>query len=169
MQRPRFRVQQGHKAHRAKSRLKNIAEPTVQTGRGVNTAYADRPSLHRHMRICRIICYLTEGVHASESDHADKVAARVRMTILVMIKTLCRSVWAHAVQSSSATEDWASEQIVENLKTIGLKDERLISKADQENSTLNILLGIESVKTIQSPALQNNPAQQTCLTTGASG
>ena len=83
-------------------------------------------------------CYLTEGVKASETDHTDNVAARVSMTMLVMIETLCRSVWAYAVQSKGATEDWLSEQIVKDLETIGLRDERLILKADQESSITDI-------------------------------
>ena len=75
---------------------------------------------------------------ASETDHTDNAAARVCMTILVMIETLCRSVWAYAIQSKGATEDWVSEQIVEDLKTICLRDEILIIKADQESSITDI-------------------------------
>ena len=90
------------------------------------------------MQVSMDYCYLTKGVKASETDHTDNVAARVGMTILVMIETLCRSVLAYAIQSKGSAEHWVSEQIVEDLETIGLRDERLILKVDQESSIIDI-------------------------------
>ena len=53
------------------------------------------------------------------------------MTVLVMVETLCHSVWAYVVESKGASEEWAIEQIVEDLETAGLSGERIIVKADQ--------------------------------------
>ena len=53
------------------------------------------------------------------------------MTVLVMLETLCHSVWGYVVESKGASGEWVVEQIAEDLETIGLSGERIIVKADQ--------------------------------------
>ena len=59
-------------------------------------------------------------------------------TILVMQESECRSVWSYAVKHKGASETWAVHQICEDLETIGLKNDRIIAKADQEASIIDL-------------------------------
>ena len=77
-------------------------------------------------------CFVTEKAQAKETDHKDSTEAKVSMTVLVMIESLFRSLWAYAVQCKGSTDEWLAEQIAEDLETIGLAGERLIIKAYQE-------------------------------------
>ena len=55
-------------------------------------------------------------------------------TILVMQESHSRSVWAYNVATKGASESWVVEQIVEDLYTVGLKNDRIVVKSDQEAS-----------------------------------
>ena len=57
-----------------------------------------------------------------------------KLTVLVVQESLCRSVWAYAVEKKGATEAWVVDQIVEDLDTVGLRNDRIILKNDQEPS-----------------------------------
>ena len=54
------------------------------------------------------------------------------ITVLVMQESQSRSVWAYCVQSKGASEEWVIEQIAEDLDTVGLKNDRIVLKTDQE-------------------------------------
>ena len=56
------------------------------------------------VRVAMDYCFFTEDVVAEESDHVDKTTARVSMTVLVFVESMCRSIWAYAVQSKGASE-----------------------------------------------------------------
>ena len=79
-------------------------------------------------------CFFTEGADARETEHVDTVTAKLSMTVLVMVETLCGRVWAYAVTGKGSSEQWVIDQMVEDLETVGLKSERIIVKADQEPS-----------------------------------
>ena len=81
--------------------------------------------------VCIDYCFLTEKVKAQENEHVEEVKANVSMTILVMLETMCRSIWAYAVENKGS-DDWVAEQIIDDLETVGLAGERIIIKADQE-------------------------------------
>ena len=56
-----------------------------------------------------------------------------------MKETLCGSVWAYALRSKSVGDDpWIAEQLVDDLRTIGLAKERVIVKSDQEASIVEL-------------------------------
>ena len=55
-------------------------------------------------------------------------------TILVMQESQNRSVWAYNVQSKGASEAWVIDQIIEDLDTVGLRNDRVVVKSDQEAS-----------------------------------
>ena len=61
-----------------------------------------------------------------------------KLTMLVMQESLCTSVWAYAVESKGAGEEWLTPQLVEDLETIGLKDDRIVLKSDQEPSIVDV-------------------------------
>ena len=60
------------------------------------------------------------------------------MTVLVMQESECRSVWAYAVEHKGSSEPWVVDQIAEDLDTVGLRNDRIIIKSDQETSANDI-------------------------------
>lgn len=84
-------------------------------------------------------CFLTEADGTSgEATEAAAGQEESGQTVLVMQESECRSVWAYAVDQKGAGEEWVVHQICEDLETIGLKDDRLIVKEDQENSAVDV-------------------------------
>ena len=84
-------------------------------------------------------CFLTEGVKRSSDDHTAEETSSTSMTALVMKETLCGSVWAYALKSKSVAEDpWVADQIFDYLNTVGMADERIIIKSDQEASIVEL-------------------------------
>ena len=53
---------------------------------------------------------------------------------MVILETMCHSVWGYAVESKGAGEEWMVDQVLDDLQTVGLANERIIVKSDQENS-----------------------------------
>ena len=56
-----------------------------------------------------------------------------------MQESACRSVWAYAVEHKGSTEAWAVDQTFEDLNTVGLRNDRIIIKSDQEASANDIV------------------------------
>ena len=91
------------------------------------------------VRVSMDYCFFTEDVNAKEDDeHVESVQAKVSLTVLVMAETLCRSVWAYAVSVKGSGEAWIAGQIADDLETVGLAQERIIVKADQEASITDL-------------------------------
>ena len=90
---------------------------------------------------CRLdYCYLTENVEQKSAEHGqeESTLAGDSLTVLVMQESTCRSVWAYAVERKGGTEAWVVDQICEDLDTIGLRNDRIIVKNDQENSANDV-------------------------------
>ena len=90
---------------------------------------------------CRLdYCYLTENVEHVTADlgQEDATTADTSLTVLVMQESACRSVWAYAVEKKGGTEAWVVDQICEDLDTVGLRNDRIIVKNDQENSANDV-------------------------------
>ena len=64
--------------------------------------------------------------------------SRSSLTVLVMQQSECRSVWAYVVEHKGSTEAWAVDQICKDLDTVGLRNDRIIIKSDQESSANDI-------------------------------
>ena len=82
--------------------------------------------------------FLTENGMVSGADigEEEKESERLSMTVLVMKDSTLGSVWAYPVaKKGSSDEMWVTEQMIEDLDTMGLNDCRLTFKADQEKST----------------------------------
>ena len=71
-------------------------------------------------------------------EEADTEPSSTTMTVLVMQESACRSVWAYAVQHKGSSETWVTDQIVEDLDTVGLRNDRIVIKSDQETSANDI-------------------------------
>ena len=106
-------------------------------------------------RVCVDYCFLTEKVKAQENEHVEEVKANVSMTILVMIETMCRSVWAYAVENKGS-DDWVAEQIVDDLETVGLAGERIIIKADQEVAITDLQRTVARLRKDHGSALEQS-------------
>ena len=120
--------------------------------RTVSGSFADSDVV----RVSMDYCFLTEDVVSKEGDHENSTKSRVSMTILVMAETLCRSIWAYAVSTKGASETWVAEQITEDLETVGLSQERIIVKADQEASITDVQRAVVQARSGLGTALEQS-------------
>ena len=88
-------------------------------------------------------CFLTEDVDKESGEHGETEieSARTTITVAVMQDSLTKSVWSYAVESKGSMEEWMVQQACEDLETIGLKNERIVFKSDQEPAVLDVLKG----------------------------
>ena len=58
-------------------------------------------------------CFLTENVEKEAGEHGEEesVKAGTTITVAVMQESLCRSVWAYAVESKGSMEEWMVQQV----------------------------------------------------------
>ena len=106
-------------------------------------------------RVCIDYCFLTEKVKAQENEHTQEVKANVSMTILVMLETMCRSIWAYVVEHKGS-DSWLTEQIVDDLETIGLANERIVIKADQETAITDLQRSVAMLRKQYGSALEQS-------------
>ena len=59
-------------------------------------------------------------------------------TVLVMQESETRSIWSYAVERKGASEEWVIHQICEDIETVGLKEDRIIIKDDQEPAIIDV-------------------------------
>ena len=90
------------------------------------------------VRVSMDYCFVKEDVVEKDNEHEETTIARMAMTVLVMMDTLCSSIWSYAVKSKGMAEKWVAEQMAEDIETIGLSEERIILKADQEASITEV-------------------------------
>ena len=69
---------------------------------------------------------------AGEEDSTQSV------TMLVMQESEHKSVWAYQVEHKGASEAWVLDQIVEDLDTVGLRNEKIVMKSDQEPAAAEV-------------------------------
>ena len=94
-------------------------------------------------RVILDYCFFTEDASRVANDHGESIDADTSLTALVMKETLCGSVWAYALKSKSVSEDpWIADQLVDDMRTVGLANERVLVKSDQEASIVDLQLGI---------------------------
>ena len=83
--------------------------------------------------------FLHEEETAKEGEHGTEVEAKVSMTVMVMLETMCESVWAYALDGKGAASvEWLAQQVVDDIETVGLSKERIITKTDQEPSIVQL-------------------------------
>ena len=118
--------------------------------RTVASEYADSSVV----RVSMDYCFFTEGAKATETDHENSTKAAVSMTVMLMVESLFRSMWAYAVQCKGATDEWLAEQIKDDLETIGLAGERLIIKADQEPAITEVQRAVAAARATSGTAME---------------
>ena len=75
----------------------------------------------------------------AQRNSAKEESSESSLTMLLMQESQCRSVWAYAVEHKGSTEEWLAPQVVEDLETFGLKEEKPTLKLDQEPSIVDVL------------------------------
>ena len=70
-------------------------------------------------------------------DNPDKIEDETQ-TVLVMQESEFRSIWSYTVERKGASEEWVIHQICEDLETVGLKEDRIIIKDDQEPAIMDV-------------------------------
>jgi hypothetical protein len=108
------------------------------------------------VRVALDYCFFQEGITAKDTEHEESTRAKTSMTVLVMLETLCHSVWGYVVESKGASEEWVIEQIVEDLETVGISGERIIVKADQETSITDVQKGILKARAGHGTAIEQS-------------
>ena len=107
-------------------------------------------------RVTMDYCYLTEKSKGKADNEDESTEAKDSMTVMVMKEDMCNSVWAYAVESKGAGEQWMIEQIVEDFETIGLTEERIIIKTDQEASITDVQNGIVKARAGHGTAMEHS-------------
>ena len=101
--------------------------------------------------------FLHEEETVTEGEHGKETQAKVSMTVMVMLETLCKSVWAYAVEGKGAISvDWLAQQVVEDIQTVGLANERIITKTDQEASIVQLQQEVARQRRDAGTALENS-------------
>ena len=55
-------------------------------------------------------CFVTEDAQSTGTDHEDSTKAKVSMTVLLMIQSLFRSLWAYMVQCKGSANEWLANK-----------------------------------------------------------
>ncbi len=108
------------------------------------------------VRVIIDYCFFQEGLTGKATDHEVSTTAKSSLTTMVMLETLCHSVWAYAVESKGASETWTTEQILEDMETVGITNERIIMKADQEPSIIDVQRSVAKARSGYGTALENS-------------
>ncbi len=101
--------------------------------------------------------FIQEDQTIIESEHGTETKATLSMTILVMVETLCHSIWSYAVEGKGIiSTDWLAPKLVEDMTTIGLSKERIIAKSDQEPAIVQLQKEIVRLRQDAGTALENS-------------
>ena len=101
--------------------------------------------------------FLHEEETVKEGEHGSEVEAKIAMTVMVMLETACSSVWAYAIEGKGATStDWLAHQVVEDIESVGLSKERIITKTDQEASIVQLQQEVAKQRREGGTALENS-------------
>ena len=101
--------------------------------------------------------FLHEEETTVEDDHGTEVENRTSMTIMVMLETMCSSTWSYAIEGKGAISvEWLAQKVVEDIETVGLAQERIITKTDQEASIVQLQQEVAKHRKDGGTALENS-------------
>ena len=108
-------------------------------------------------RVCMDYGFMKEEETVTSGEHETGTSAKMIMTILVMIETLCGSVWPYAIENKgAASSDWLAAKMVEDLNTVGLSKDRIITKADQEPAIVQLQHDVAKCREGNGTAIENS-------------
>ena len=134
-------------------------EPCVK-GRAIGQQHRSLIGEAAESSITRVLMdygFLHEEETVTESEHGKETQSTTSMTIMVMLETLCKSIWAYAIEGKGAISvDWLAQQVVEDIETVGLAEERIITKTDQEASIIQLQQEVARRRKDTGTALENS-------------
>ena len=129
------------------------ARATGQPHRAMKGEYAESTVA----RVLMDYGFLHEEETVRESEHGTETEAKVSMTVMVMMETLCSSVWAYALEGKGASSlDWLAQQVVADIESVGLANERIITKTDQEPAIVQLQQEVAKQRKEAGTALENS-------------
>ena len=103
-------------------------------GRATGQQHRSMVGEYAESNVARVLMdygFLHEEESVQETEHGKETESKVSMTILVMVETMCASIWAYALEGKGAASvDWAAQQVVDDMEIVGLPRERVITKTD---------------------------------------
>ena len=106
-------------------------------------------------RVVLDYCFLSEEVQGGTAAQEGPEPS-TSVIVLAMVETMCMSVWGYAVESKGGTEAWVADQVAEDLQTIGVADEKIILKTDQENSIVDLAKEIAKSRPSLNTAIEHS-------------
>ena len=83
--------------------------------------------------------FLQDEVIEEDSEFEQAGAVGISMTLMVMMETLCGSVWAYATSGKGfAADPWLPKRVHLDLVTVGMGHGRIIVKTDNEPAILDV-------------------------------
>ena len=91
--------------------------------------------------------FLQDEVIENDDEFDETGVARISMTFLVMVETLCESVWAYATNAKGfASDPWLPKKIHNDLVTVGLGVTRIVMKTDNEPAIVDLRREVSRVR-----------------------
>ena len=129
-------------------------------GRATGQQHRSMKGEHAESSVARVLMdygFLHEEETVKESEHGTEVDANISMTMMIMLETKYSSVWAYALDGKGAASlDWLANQVVEDMDTVGLAQERVITKTDQEASIIQLQHEIARQRKDVGTAIENS-------------
>ena len=104
--------------------------------RAVGQPHKSMTGEHATSSVARVLMdygFLHEEETVQEGEHGKQVESKVSVTVMLMLETLCSSVWVYVIDGKGASSvDWLAQQVVDDIETVGLAKDRIITKTDQE-------------------------------------
>ena len=111
-------------------------------GRAVGPNARKVPASHREMSVPKAhldYAYLQDEIIEEKDEFTSGGAVRTSMTILVMLETLCESVWVYTVNAKGVAADkWLPGKIANDLTTVGMGNTRIVVKTDTEPAIVDL-------------------------------
>ena len=91
--------------------------------------------------------YLQDEVIEDGDEFEETGAVGQSMTLMVMLETLCGSVWAYATNGKGyAADPWLTKRIHSDLVTVGMGTIRIVVKTDTEPAILDVRRAIAGAR-----------------------
>ena len=77
--------------------------------------------------------------YENDDEFDESGVAKISMTFLVMVETLCKSAWAYATNAKGfALDPWLPKKMHNDLATVGLGVNPIIMKTDNEPAIVDL-------------------------------
>ena len=128
-------------------------------GRATGQQHKSMVGEYAESQLARVLMdygFLDEEETVTETEHGKDTESKSSMTVLVMMETMCKSLWAYAIEGKGAVSvDWVAQQVVEDIETVGLSSERIITKTDQEPSIIQLQQEVAARRKDGGTAIEN--------------